>query len=210
MFVTPNVFGQFGVVNKWIAVALYAKDGFIALDFLLAHGIQPGPFQQHIDGPGSERFVLVGPVVELVASRPAGQLVFITGRHIEVGACQITLVLIVRLKHRPAVARISACTQFALGIEVAVGQSLAIGAHAIWKIAPLAVYLDIGGIDMKHIGIHGCDSATKPTPGETVLTVIALADIVGRRPVITGFITTIAVDVDYIALIIGVGFPEGV
>ena len=100
--------GQLGVVDKRVAVALDAIDCLVALDFLIAHGIQAGPFHQHVDGPRRESLVLVLAVVYIGAARPGRQFVLVAGHHVEIGAGQVALVLVVGLKDRTRVAGIGA------------------------------------------------------------------------------------------------------
>ena len=180
LLVAPDVFSQFGVVDKGIAVALNAIDALVALDLLLAHRIHACPLHQHVDCPSRESLVAIGPIVKLRAARPGGQFKFVAGRHIEIGACQVSLVLVIGLKHRAAIARISAGSQFPLGNIGAIGKTSAGITHPIRVIGALAVDLDVGGVDMENVGIHGGNLTTKPAAWKTVLTVITLTHV-GRR-----------------------------
>ena len=70
LHIAPDVLGQLGMVDKGVAVTLDAIDGLVALDFLLADGIQTGPLHEHVDGPGREGLVLVSAIVELGTAGP--------------------------------------------------------------------------------------------------------------------------------------------
>ena len=119
--VAPDVFCQFGVVDERVAVALNLIDGLVALDLLLADRVQTGPFHQHVDGPGREGLIAVGGIVQLGTAGPGGQFILVASGHIEIGACQVTLVFVVGLEHGAAVAGIGACAQFAFGYIDAIG-----------------------------------------------------------------------------------------
>ncbi len=98
--VAPEVFGQLGIVDEGVAVALHLVDLLVAVKLFLADGILFVPFQQQIDSPGVEGRVKV------VAHHP-GVLpgkVLVAGDHIEVCAGEVTLVDIGRLEDQTSTA----------------------------------------------------------------------------------------------------------
>lgn len=99
----PDVFGQFWHVDERIAVVLEPVDGFVAVHFLLAHRVHAVPLHQQVDGPVVEGGVVV--LAHHVCVLP-GEVLVACG-HVEIGACEVAFVFIVRLEYARRIAALS-------------------------------------------------------------------------------------------------------
>lgn len=171
-FVTPDVFGEFGIVDEGVAVVLNLIDSFVAVYFLLAHGVGTVPFQQQVDGPLLKRWVnaihhlpCVGPVHVLIACY-----------HIEICAREVALVFSGRFKHvrRTAAVYAGSYTGYAV-IECRGGSrcNLAEGIVALGLIG-----FCLGRIEMVEIDVGGYAGRTAPPAfGQGVLAVHVGAEL---------------------------------
>ena len=106
----PNVLFQSRKVDVRVAVALYAVYLIVTGCFFFADRVFRSPTQQHVECPlGKTRIAFA---VQHVAV-PSGYPGFVTGDHIEIGACEISFVFISRFEHDVAVAADGAFPEFA-------------------------------------------------------------------------------------------------
>lgn len=99
------MFGQIGVVNEGVAVALISAYGFVAVYFFLADRVLAMPFEKQTDGPGIEYRIAV--LVEHgsgFGSVLGGDAVVVGRGHIEIGTREVTFVFINGLKHSAGIA----------------------------------------------------------------------------------------------------------
>ncbi len=164
---------KLGMVDKGVAVALHFIYCVVALDFLVADRVLTVPFQQQVHRPCSEkRIAVAGEHVAL----PARVDVVVARCHIEICACEVALVFIIRLENRAAVPRERARTAAAERFHRSARRHVrTVGTLAERQVAALIVHIAVGRIEVIEVGIHRI-SVVKPALGERVLAVVAIAD----------------------------------
>ena len=210
MLGTPDVFGQFRVVHKGVAVALFLVNALVADQLLLADGVGAVPLHQHLHGPVGECLVLVVQIIQLVAAGPVGNVALVAGHHVEIDARKVALILVVGLKDLVRIAVVSALAQLAqhgnAQFLVDIGDGIRSVANAIGVVAAALIDIAVGGDNHHEVGVHGINLAAKPALGERVFAVESLAHI-GSRTHMIGAVVVLAggVHVDVITVITHVG-----
>ena len=177
----PDVMLQARVVNERIAVLLQRCHSLVALQLHLVDGVALRPFHEHLQEPVGEG--RIGGAIEAireVGATPCGEVVLVTGRHIEIGTCHVALDFIVRLEALAAVARHLAATHQAVVVCGVVGHR----AHlAKRQVATAVVHVAIGGHDVEGIVAHVARLA-EPTLRHEVFAIVGIALLAVVRPLI--------------------------
>ena len=157
--------GQFWVVDKRVAVFLLCVCSVVALSFLFADRVVAVPFQEHIQSPIGEHRVLVAGEHFAVPRRDE---VVVACGHVEVGASEVALELIVWFPHRAGVSAVGAGSKSSASfISIAlVHESYSVCANPKREIATLVIDITVGGIEVEYVGVAIVFVASPPALGE--------------------------------------------
>ena len=164
LLVAPDVFNQFGKVDERVTVVLNVIHGIVAIVFLVAHGVVSAPFEQHVDGPGVERFPTA--VVHHVGVLPL--VVLVASGHIEIGAREVALVGIVGLEHGAVATALASHRGAHLGHAI-VERGIC---HLAQRVVALShIGLTVAWIEVVKVGVGVNFSSAPPTFWERVFLV---------------------------------------
>ena len=164
--VAPGVFLQSGVIDVGVTVALHLIDRVVTLNLALIHRVLLRPAHHHVERPCGQSGIGVGEHV--VPPRAASALV--ARNHIEVYTGNVTLYLVVRLKHGARIALGSTRAELA----VAIGRRVSGTLHLTKGVVGAAV-VDVA-VGRQHVYNVRLDARTaEPALRHRVLTVIHVA-----------------------------------
>ena len=168
VLVAPHVLLESREVDKRISVVLNAINRVVAVYFLLAHGVLLRPAQEHLQGPRGVSGVFV---VAQHGTAPRGNFVFVGCRHIEINACEVAFVFVVRFEHGARIPAHGARSEFAPPLVGGIGGAFG---FAVGIVAAAAVHVTVGRHKVHEVGVHGF-GIVEPAFGERVLAVVLVA-----------------------------------
>ena len=107
--VAPDVLLEPGEIDEGIAVQLMFMYGVVAVYLFLRHGVVLRPFVEEVPRPRFEARIFVA---AKCAAAPHVCRVLVTRRHVEIDACEVTLVHVVRLEDGSRVSGSAARSHF--------------------------------------------------------------------------------------------------
>ena len=200
------------MVDIGVTVALPSVGIAVAGDFFLTHGVQTVPFQQQADGIGREHGIAVARKEDAALRlRPVADDVVVAGRHVEIGAGKIALVLVIGLKHDACITCMCAGSLASLGNPLAVSQAGATLTDTVGVVGTLVVHIAVGWHNVEDVAVLILLRAAPPALGHTVLAVDAVTYLAVIATLVTiGVLVIVAVHVDVVAAGIGIGVGIGI
>ena len=96
---TPNIFFKSGIVNKRISILLNSINGFVPCNLFRTYRVVLCPFYEHIHLPILVWFIRILSKNSTSVFGPSCYLVFVSCGHVEIIACHIAFIFIIRLEH---------------------------------------------------------------------------------------------------------------